>query len=64
MVKYTSLKMLTGKNWLEFLDHYEKISDDESPFNTWVPSKSEEIGASVLELLSKFEEIEEEEDEP
>ena len=55
---------LTGKNWLEFLDHYEKISDDESPFNTWVPSKSEEIGAAVLELLSKFEEIEEEEDEP
>jgi len=55
---------LTGKNWLEFLDHYEKISDDESPFNTWVPSKAEEIGAAVLELLSKFEEIEEEEDEP
>ena len=55
---------LTGKNWLEFLDHYEKISDDESPFNTWVPSKGEEIGAAVLELLSKFEEIEEEEDEP
>ena len=55
---------LTGKNWLEFLDHYEKVSDDESPFNTWVPSKSEEIGAAVLELLSKFEEIEEEEDEP
>ena len=55
---------LTGKNWLEFLDHYEKVSDDESPFNTWVPSKGEEIGAAVLELLSKFEEIEEEEDEP
>ena len=26
--------------------------------------KGEEIGAAVLELLSKFEEIEEEEDEP
>ncbi|MDC0254400.1 hypothetical protein OAK75_05835 [Bacteriovoracales bacterium] len=58
------LHTVTGQDWHSLMERYEKVSEDDSPFNTWVPTKSEDIGPAVLELLSKFEEIEEEEEKP
>ena len=58
------LHTVTGQDWHSLMERYEKVSEDDSPFNTWVPTKGEDIGPAVLELLSKFEEVEEEDEEP
>ena len=59
--KFTTV---TGKEARDLLDEYEKVTEEDSPFNTWVPSTADDIGPAILELLNKFDEIEEDEEEP
>jgi hypothetical protein len=54
---------VTGKEARDLLNEYEKVTEDDSPFNTWVPSTPDDIGPAILELLNKFDEIEEDEEE-